>query len=130
MGEQSALRELEVVGETADGEALEPELRGQAERVYQDRLSGLFTLSHPVKIVRPFVIVNPGFRRRISRGAGPAFWPHGYNEQRARARESCIANEERRNNAEEQCFHDFDVRFVSHRAVTRLSDEAVGLQTK
>ena len=56
--------------------------------------------------------------------------PMSSAEQRACARESSIADKERRDNAEEQCFHDFDVRFVAHRAVTRLSDEAVGLQTK
>jgi len=36
--EEPALRELEILGQTANGQALEPDLRGQAERVDQDGL--------------------------------------------------------------------------------------------
>ena len=40
MGEEPALGEPEIVGESPDGEALEPELGGQARGVLQDRLPG------------------------------------------------------------------------------------------
>ena len=58
VGEQPALAHLGALGELADGEALEPDLRGDLQRLVEDRGLGVLALAHVVKLARPFVFVR------------------------------------------------------------------------
>jgi hypothetical protein len=54
VGEEAALRELQRLGQPADGEPLQPHLAREPERVVEDGLAGIGTLRHDRKIERPF----------------------------------------------------------------------------
>jgi hypothetical protein len=71
MGEEAALREVEVVGQAADGEAPEAHFAGQAHRVLEDGLAGHVTLAHVPRIARTFVFVQseqPSWDKVVSCG--------------------------------------------------------------
>src|SRR5437867_868825 len=76
VGEEPALRHAEILGQTTDGEPLEPDPRREPQRVSEDCLARLLALGpgsrlgwgpgrggHSDKIVRPFGYVKPRFRR-------------------------------------------------------------------
>jgi len=49
VGEESTLGELEVIGEGADGQALQPGLTGQTDGVVEDVFAGLSALGHGIE---------------------------------------------------------------------------------
>ena len=67
--EEAALRHADVLGELADGEALEPDLRGERERRAEHRRPRLFALgagSHDLQNRTVVRKVNPRYARRAS----------------------------------------------------------------